>query len=90
MTYAYDGYTTNLPLEEALKDDVLLVHTAEGGRCRRTRRAGPDHHAAALCLEGAKWIHRIEILTATASVTGMRGYSNSAHRGKTTDIHERT
>ena len=29
LTHAYDGYTTNLPLEEALKDDVLLVHTAE-------------------------------------------------------------
>ena len=41
MVHGHDGYTTNLPLEEALKDDVLLVHTAEGkplpgstaGRC---------------------------------------------------------
>src|SRR5512145_2342338 len=26
MAHAHDGYSTNLPLEEALKPDVLLVH----------------------------------------------------------------
>ena len=26
MTSASDGYTTNVSLEEAMKDDVLLVH----------------------------------------------------------------
>lgn len=30
MCYAYDGYTTNVVLEELLKDDVLLAHTYEG------------------------------------------------------------
>jgi DMSO/TMAO reductase YedYZ molybdopterin-dependent catalytic subunit len=30
VCHAYDNYTTNLPLAEALKDDVLLVHTADG------------------------------------------------------------
>ncbi len=52
---AYDGDTTNLPLEEALKDDVLLGHTVDGkpwrwstgGRCgssprSSTRGRAPD------------------------------------------------
>src|SRR5436190_1520118 len=30
MCYGYDTYSTNLSLEEALKPDVLLVHTFEG------------------------------------------------------------
>ena len=42
LCHAYDNYTTNVPLAEALKDDVLLVHTAlgeplareHGGPCR--------------------------------------------------------
>jgi len=30
LCYGYDDYTTNVSLEEALKPDVLLVHTFEG------------------------------------------------------------
>src|SRR4030095_12134520 len=30
MAYGWDGYSTNIPLVEAVKDDVLLVHTANG------------------------------------------------------------
>jgi len=42
-----------LPLEEALKDDVLLVHTANGRPLPKgARRSGADDHAAAVCLEG--------------------------------------
>jgi DMSO/TMAO reductase YedYZ molybdopterin-dependent catalytic subunit len=40
LCYAYDDYTTNLPLEEALKPDVLLVHTAEGAPLAR-EHGGP-------------------------------------------------
>ena len=32
MCHAYDGYTTNVPLEEALKSDVLLDEVRAGGR----------------------------------------------------------
>ena len=32
-------YTTNLPLARAIEDDVLLVHTWEGGRCRASTAA---------------------------------------------------
>jgi len=81
LTHAYDGYTTNLPLEEALKDDVLLVHTAEGkplpvehgGPCRIIT---PQLYA----WKGAKWIHRIELLDRDRlGFWELRGYSNTAH-----------
>jgi DMSO/TMAO reductase YedYZ molybdopterin-dependent catalytic subunit len=81
MTHAYDGYTTNLPLEEALKDDVLLVHTAEG-------RPLPAEHGGPVRIitpqlyawKGAKWIHRIELLTRDRlGYWELRGYSNTAH-----------
>jgi len=79
--YAYDGYTTNLPLEEALKDDVLLVHTVDG-------RPLPREHGGPLRLitpqlyawKGPKWINRIEFLTQDRrGYWEERGYSNSAH-----------
>lgn len=81
MTHAYDGYTTNLPLEEALKDDVLVVHTAEG-------KPLPDEHGGPARIitpelyawKGAKWIHRIEVLTKDRlGFWELRGYSNTAH-----------
>src|SRR5262249_17272491 len=64
MTHAYDGYTTNLPLEEALKDDVLLVHTALG-KPLAVEHGGPVRIITPqlYAWKGAKWIHRIEILT---------------------------
>ena len=80
-THAYDGYTTNLPLEEALKDDVLLVHTAEGkplplGHGGPVRIITPQLYA----WKGAKWLHRIEILTRDRpGYWELRGYSNTAH-----------
>ena len=81
MTHAYDGYTTNLPLEEALKDDVLLVHTAQG-------KPLPVEHGGPLRIitpqlyawKGAKWIHRLELLTRDRlGFWELRGYSNTAH-----------
>lgn len=81
MTYAYDGYTTNLPLEEALKDDVLLVHTVNGQPLPRehggpVRIITPQLYA----WKGAKWIKRIEFLTEDRKgFWELRGYSNTAH-----------
>ena len=81
MTYAYDGYTTNLPLEEALKEDVLLVHTVNGQPLPRqhggpVRMITPELYA----WKGAKWIKRIEFLTADRKgFWEVRGYSNTAH-----------
>jgi DMSO/TMAO reductase YedYZ molybdopterin-dependent catalytic subunit len=81
MTYGYDGYTANLPLEEALKDDVLLVHTANGQPLPKehggpVRMISPQLYA----WKGAKWIERIEFLTEDRKgFWEERGYSNSAH-----------
>jgi DMSO/TMAO reductase YedYZ molybdopterin-dependent catalytic subunit len=81
MVYAYDGYTTNLPLEEALKDDVLLVHGFEG-------RPLPREHGGPVRLitpqlyawKGAKWVNRLELLTQDRQgFWENRGYSNTAH-----------
>jgi DMSO/TMAO reductase YedYZ molybdopterin-dependent catalytic subunit len=79
--FAYDGYTTNIPLEEALKDDVLLVHTADGKPLPRehggpVRLITPQLYA----WKGAKWIQRIELLAEDRKgYWELRGYSNSAH-----------
>jgi DMSO/TMAO reductase YedYZ molybdopterin-dependent catalytic subunit len=81
LCHGYDGYTTNLPLEEALKDDVLLAHTVDGAPL-------PKDHGGPVRLmtpqlwawKGAKWLKRIEFLT--HDVLGFweeRGYSNTAH-----------
>jgi DMSO/TMAO reductase YedYZ molybdopterin-dependent catalytic subunit len=81
LCHAYDGYTTNLPLEEALKPDVLLVHTVDGEPLPRehggpVRVITPQLYA----WKGAKWIRRIELLTADRpGFWEERGYSNTAH-----------
>lgn len=78
---AADGYTTNLPLEEALKSDVLLGHTVDGGPLPRehggpVRVITPQLYA----WKGAKWIERIELLTEDRlGFWEQRGYSNTAH-----------
>ena len=81
VCHGYDGYDTNLPLAEALKDDVLLVHSADGAaapaRARRpVRMITPQLYA----WKGAKWIKRIEFLKADRKgFWELRGYSNTAH-----------
>ncbi|MBK7075430.1 MAG: sulfite oxidase-like oxidoreductase [Myxococcales bacterium] len=81
MCHAYDGYTTNLPLAEALKPDVLLVHTFDGaplevehgGPCRVIT---PQLYA----WKGAKWVSRLEVLEDDRpGFWEERGYSNTAY-----------
>jgi len=81
MCHASDGYTTNLPLAEALKSDVLLVHTADGvplavehgGPCRLIT---PQLYA----WKGAKWISRIDFMFDNKpGFWEERGYSNTAY-----------
>jgi DMSO/TMAO reductase YedYZ molybdopterin-dependent catalytic subunit len=80
LCHAYDGYTTNLPLADALKPDVLLVHHVNGAPL-------PVEHGGPLRMitpqlyawKGAKWISRIEFLTADRpGFWEERGYSNTA------------
>ncbi len=81
MTYGADGYSTNLPLEEALKDDVLLVHAVEG------QPLPPEHGGPVRIVvpqlwawKGAKWVSRIEFLEQDRrGYWEIRGYSNTAH-----------
>ncbi len=81
MAHASDGYSTNLPLEEALKPDVLLVHTVEGKPLARAH-GGPVRIVVPqlYAWKGAKWVSRIELLTHDRrGYWEIRGYSNTAH-----------
>ena len=81
LCHAYDKYTTNLSLEEALKDDVLLVHTADQKPLERdhggpVRMITPQLYA----WKGSKWIKRIEFLQKNKlGFWEERGYSNTAY-----------
>lgn len=81
ICHAYDGYTTNLPLEEALKSDVLLVHSADDQPLTRehggpVRMITPQLYA----WKGAKWIARLEFVEGDRLGYWERnGYSNTAH-----------
>ena len=81
MCHAHDGYTTNLPLSEALKPDVLLVHRIDDEPLSREhggplRMVTPQLYA----WKGAKWLKRIEFLTADRlGYWEQRGYSNTAY-----------
>ncbi|MEQ1909052.1 MAG: sulfite oxidase-like oxidoreductase [Vicinamibacterales bacterium] len=74
------SYTTNVPLERAVEDDVLLVHTWEG-------KPLPPEHGGPLRMitpklyawKGTKWIRSIEFLEHDRrGFWEVRGYSNSA------------
>jgi DMSO/TMAO reductase YedYZ molybdopterin-dependent catalytic subunit len=81
MTHGYDGYSTNLPLEEALKPDVLLVHAIEG-KPVTAERGGPVRIVVPQlwAWKGAKWVNRIEVLTHDRrGYWEIRGYSNTGY-----------
>ncbi len=81
MCHGYDGYETNLPIHEALKPDVLLVHTANDEPLP-TEHGGPVRVITPqlYAWKGAKWIKRIELMaTDRPGFWEERGYSNSAH-----------
>ena len=81
MCHAYDGYTTNVALEELLKDDVLLAHTYEGEPLPR-EHGGPARVITPqlYAWKGAKWICRFELMTTDQpGFWEQRGYSDTAH-----------
>lgn len=78
--HGYDGYTTNLPLEALLDDDVMLAHsvlgypltTAHGGP---VRMIVPKRYA----WKGAKWLEAIELHEFDRpGFWEVRGYHNEA------------
>jgi DMSO/TMAO reductase YedYZ molybdopterin-dependent catalytic subunit len=73
-------YTANLPLERAIEDDVLLVHTWEGKALPR-EHGGPCRMITPklYAWKGTKWIRKIEFLADDRrGFWEVRGYSNSA------------
>ncbi len=81
FVHGYDGYTTNVPLVEAMKPDVLLAHTVYGEPLPAehggpVRMITPQLYA----WKGAKWVRKIELLTEDRKgFWEQRGYSNTAH-----------
>lgn len=73
-------YTTNLPLERAVEEDVLLVHEWEGEPLT-AEHGGPVRMITPklYAWKGAKWIRRIEFLSQDRlGFWEVRGYSNTA------------
>lgn len=63
LVHAYGGYATNLPLDDLLRDDVLIAHEADG------KPLEPDHGGPVRLLvphlylwKSAKWVQSIELL----------------------------
>jgi DMSO/TMAO reductase YedYZ molybdopterin-dependent catalytic subunit len=80
MCHGHDGYSTNLPLEEAVKPDVLVAHAIEGKPISR-ERGGPVRVVTPQlwAWKGAKWLSRIELMTHDRrGYWEIRGYSNTA------------
>jgi DMSO/TMAO reductase YedYZ molybdopterin-dependent catalytic subunit len=76
----YVPYTTNIPLERAIEDDVLLVHTWDGRPLPR-EHGGPCRMITPklYAWKGTKWIRKIEFLDEDRKgFWEVRGYSNSA------------
>ena len=80
MPGSYIPYTVNVPLQRAVEDDVLLVHTWEGKALPR-EHGGPCRMITPklYAWKGAKWIRKIEVLAEDRrGFWEVRGYSNSA------------
>ncbi|WP_129116315.1 sulfite oxidase-like oxidoreductase [Halegenticoccus tardaugens] len=76
-----DGYSTNLPLDQCLRDEVLFVLELEG-------QPLPSEHGGPLrvvtphkyAYKGAKWVTNVTLLTdPMRGYWEMRGYSNTAN-----------
>jgi DMSO/TMAO reductase YedYZ molybdopterin-dependent catalytic subunit len=80
MAYSDGGYTTNVPLEVALDDDVLLAHTYDG------KPLEPDHGAPLRLLvpkryfwKSAKFLRKLELMPADRmGFWELNGYHNDA------------
>ncbi len=78
--HGYDGYTTNLPLEALLDDDVLIAHSVLGAPLTRehggpVRMIVPKRYA----WKGAKWLKAIELHAYDKrGFWEVRGYHNDA------------
>ncbi len=60
MFHSFDGYTTNVPLEQFDQPDVFLVHEWEGRPLSRAHGGGADTDPATVFWKSAKWLRRIQ------------------------------
>ena len=77
---SYDGYTTNVPLAEFARDEVLLAHSWEGAPLTR-QHGGPVRVVVPRLYfwKSPKWVTRIELLGADRpGFWEVRGYHNEA------------
>ena len=78
--HGYDGYTTNLPLEALLDDDVIIAHSVLGQTLTKdhggpARMVVPKRYA----WKGAKWLKAIELHEHDRrGFWEVRGYHNEA------------
>lgn len=80
MQHAYGGYTTNLPLDVMMQEDVLFAHTFNGKPLPR-EHGGPMRvfTPRRYAWKGAKWINGLEFLAQDKpGFWEANGYSNSA------------
>ncbi len=80
MQHAYGGYTTNLPLQWMLDEDVMFAHTFNGEPLP-VEHGGPMRVITPkrYAWKGAKWIKGLEFMsTNKPGFWEQNGYSNSA------------
>lgn len=80
MIFGYDNYSTNVPLAEALKSDVLIAYEADGEPLPK-EHGGPVRMITPQlwAWKGAKWISGLEFMAQNKrGFWEERGYSNSA------------
>jgi DMSO/TMAO reductase YedYZ molybdopterin-dependent catalytic subunit len=78
VLHSYDGYTTNLTLEDFAADDAMLVHSWNGAPLEQ-EHGGPMRLVVPHLYfwKSAKWIQSIEFLDADApGYWEVRGYHN--------------
>ena len=76
VLHSYDGYTTNVPLEDFAADGSMLVHHWDGQKLSREHGGPVRLLVPHLYLwKSAKWLHRIEFIAADrAGFWEERGY----------------
>lgn len=80
MQHAHGGYTTNLPLQWMLDEDVMFVHSVNG-RPLEAEHGGPMRvfTPRRYAWKGAKWIRGLEFMAKDKpGFWEENGYSNSA------------
>jgi DMSO/TMAO reductase YedYZ molybdopterin-dependent catalytic subunit len=81
MFSALDDYTTNLPLDDCMREEVLFTYEFDGDQLPR-EHGGPLRVVTAhkYAYKGAKWVTGVEFLTEPQrGYWEKRGYSNTAN-----------